>query len=421
MAVNSARVGGDNGPAQKERKGLVVGAAAMMVAGFLTTILSPQLALSFAREFGFGIERAGLLVACGQVGVAISAFGVLPFLPRMDRRSFGIAGALVAGTCLVLTGLATGFVLVLVLQIVMGLGAGLCYSCANSALAYAHFPERAFSIVTITWTLVGAVMLTLGPILHDAWPKAGIYLGMATALLLCVMFMVRLPEVRGLVKDDLSGTTQLDEQEMSRPGVSPDDVAPRSAGGKGIYLPAVLLIAAMWMLQVGNAMVWTFVESIGKHAGLSTQVTATFLGFSQFVGLLGAGITLVLGARVPKMALIGPAVVILAVGVLLVGTAASPTPFIVGFLATNLAFFCLTPLLLALAADLDTSSGRLVVVAGGAALVAGAVAPAFGGWIMGSSGDWARLGVTALTLVALSLPLFVLPSRAAKRRTTPAG
>lgn len=90
MTVNPAPVAPQAEPGTKEHKGLVVGAAGMMVAGFLTTFLSPLLAVSFAHQFGFGIKQAGLLVACGQGGVALSALGILPFLPRLDRRKVGV-------------------------------------------------------------------------------------------------------------------------------------------------------------------------------------------------------------------------------------------------------------------------------------------------------------------------------------------
>lgn len=377
-----------------------------MVAGFLTTLLSPLIAVSFASEFDFGIGRAGVLVALGQSGVALSAFGVLPFLPRLDRKQVGIAGALLAAICLALTGFATGFGLVLALQISMGIGAGLCYSCANSALAYARLPERAFGIVTIAWMLVGAAMMALGPTLHDVWPKVGLYLGMAAAELLCIVFIMRLPDVRKLPKD--IGSTEPDETvSLSGPRIS--------------SVTAALLVGALGLLAFGNAMIWTFAASMGERAGLAAPFTATFLGLSQLIGLIGAGVSTVLGARINKMWLIGLAVVILALGNLLAGTAASPAPFIAGFLAINAAFFCVTPLLLALAAELDTSSGRLVVLAGGASLVAGAMAPAVGGWIAGAEGQWWRLGVTSLVLVLLTLPLLALPVRlAAQRMRSPA-
>lgn len=393
---------------------MVVGASGLMVAGFLTTLLSPLLAVSFAREFDFGIQQAGLLVAAGQGGVALSAFGVLPFLAHLDRRRVGVAGATAAAACLALTGFATGPGAVLALQIGMGLGAGLCYACANSSLAYARFPERAFSIVTIAWMLVGAGLLALGPTLHDIWPKAGIYLGMATAELVCLVFVVRLPDVRRLPeKNDAVDPPSAERGSCGVPFDEVDDARPATRGTLG---PAALLVAALWLLEAGNVMIWTFAESMGEAAGLTPQFNSTFLGVVQLIGLVGAAITMAFGARTEKLLIIAPAVVMLGVGNLLAGIATRPAQFIVGLLLINLAFFCVTPMLLALAAELDTYSGRLVVVAGGAGLVAGAVAPALGGWIAGADGHWARLGIIALILVSVSLPLLVLPVRAAKRR-----
>lgn len=400
--VNPASTRSAETPEAKEHKGLVGGASGLMVAGFLTTLLSPLIAVSFASEFDFGIGRAGVLVALGQSGVALSAFGVLPFLPRLDRRRVGIAGALLAAICLALTGFAAGFGLVLALQIAMGIGAGLCYACSNSALAFARFPERAFGIVTIAWMLVGAAMMALGPTLHDIWPKVGLYLGMAAAEILCIVVIMWLPDVRKLPEG--MGSTESDE--------GPAD--PRIG-----VAAAALLVVALGLLAFGNAMIWTFAASMGERAGLAAPFTATFLGLSQLVGLIGAGVSVMLGARINKMWLIGAAVVVLALGNLLAATAASPAPFIGGFLAINAAFFCVTPLLLALAAELDTSSGRLVVLAGGSSLVAGAVAPAVGGWIAGAEGQWWRLGITALVIGLLTLPLLALPVRLGTQRTPP--
>lgn len=49
--------------------------------------------------------------------------------------------------------------------------------------------------------------------LPDVWPKVGLYLGIAGAELLCIVFIARLPEVRDLPKDELS--TKDEELPMS--------------------------------------------------------------------------------------------------------------------------------------------------------------------------------------------------------------
>ena len=239
------------------------------------------------------------------------------------------------------------------------------------------------SIVTIAWMLVGAGLLALGPTLHDIWPKAGIYLGMATAELVCLVFVVRLPDVRRLPENN--DAVDPPSAERGTCGVPFDEVDDARPATRGTLGPAALLVAALWLLEAGNVMIWTFAESMGEAAGLTPQFTSTFLGVVQLIGLVGAAITMAFGARTEKLLIIAPAVVMLGVGNLLAGIATRPAQFIVGLLLINLAFFCVTPMLLALAAELDTYSGRLVVVAGGAGLVAGAVAPALGGWIAGAA------------------------------------
>jgi len=389
---------------QNEHKGLIVGAAGMMVAGVLTANLSPLLAVSFADSLGFGVERAGVLISAGQGGVALSVLAMVPLLPRLDRRIVGAVGACVAAACLALTGFTTTFAVVLGLQIVMGLGAGLSFASANSALAYSRLPERAFSIVTITWMVVGSALLALGPTLHDIWPEAGVYLGIAAAELLCVVFISRLPDVRRLPSARESADDAVSRSEQSAGRVS-----------RGWLTAALSFVGAIALIFIANAIIWTYAQSIGVHAGLSAHSVGTLLGVSQLTGVIGTGITLFFGATANKMRLIVPAGIALAVGGLLVGISATPAPYIAGLVAMFVAFYCLVPLLLALAAEMDTNSGRFVVLISAVTLIAGGSSPALGGWIVGPGHDWTRLGVVSFVLLSAAVPMLLPPVRAARR------
>ena len=85
-------------------------------------------------------------------------------------------------------------------------------------------------------------MLTLGPTLHDLWPQAGILLGMAAAVLLCVIFITRLPDVRRLPKGD-EAAAQLDPMSgasgTSRTSLPEDTalIASEAAGWAGWLRP----------------------------------------------------------------------------------------------------------------------------------------------------------------------------------------
>lgn len=299
--------------------------------------------------------------------------------------------------------------MLLALQIMLGIGAGVAYAAANSALAYARLPERAFSVVTISWMVVGAAMLALGPSLQDAWPKAGLYLGMASAEVLCLFFIVRLPDVRQIPTGEQQQTRQESRARQNLAAVT-------HPSSRFAQLPPTLLVIAVFLINIGNLMIWTFAEQIGEHAGLSAKTTSIFLGLSQLIGLFGAGIAFTCGDKVGKLVLLAPAVSGIAVGNLLVGTASEPAQFTIGFIVVNISFFCMTPLLLALAAELDSEAGRLVVIAGGVSLAAGGIAPALGGLIAGHQETWPRLGVAALCLGLLALPLLIGPVRTAANR-----
>lgn len=392
---------------RNEHSGLIVGAAGLMVAGVLTANLSPLLAVSFAEGLGFGIERAGVLVSAGQGGVALSVLAMVPLLPRLDRKIVGAVGACIAAASLALTGFTTTYTVVLFLQIVMGLGAGLSFASANSALAYSRLPERSFSLVTITWMVVGSALLALGPTLHEMWPGAGVYLGIATVELLCVVFISRLPDVRRLPRA---------AEVVTSPGSSTD--RPVRSWSRGWLTAAVSFAGAIALIFVGNAIIWTYAQSIGAHSGLSAQATGTLLGLSQLTGVIGTAITFFFGSTINKMRIIVPAGIALGCGGLLVGTSATPLPYVTGLIAMFVAFYCLVPLLLALATEMDTNSGRFVVLISAVTLIAGGSSPALGGMIVGAHHDWTRLGVVSFVLLIAAIPMLMPPVRAARRVAT---
>ncbi len=326
-----------------EHKDLVVGSVGLVIAGILTTFLAPLVTALFADDFKFGAGQAGILVAAGLAGVAVAAFAIAPVIGRLSRKKIGLIGAGTATIGLVATGFwATSFPEVLVAQIVTGLGAGLSYSAANSALSFARFPEKAFSTTTIAYMLVGAGMLTLGPLLHELYPLRGIYLGMALAEALCMLLILRLPDVRNL--------PQAHEPPPELPPTAVTEGKPRL---RRFMTPGAVLVVAFLILNAGNMAIWSFAQNIGEASGLSNEATSTFLGISQLVGLLGAGVTMVLGGKVGKMTILAPAVAMLAIGNLAIGISWIPLVFMIGFVVVNIAFFCLSPLVLALAAELD--------------------------------------------------------------------
>ncbi len=389
---------------EPEHKGLVIGASGLVIAGVLTTFLAPLVTNSFAKDFGFGTGDAGILVAVGLAGVAVAAFAISPVLDKLDRRKVGVIGAVTATAGLAATGLvATSFYQVLIAQLITGLGAGLAYAAANSALAFARYTEKAYSTTTIAYMLFGAAMLMLGPTLHDLYPMRGLYLGMAVAEGLCILLIWRLPDVRTLPQAAVTTLT-----------TGQDSPATKRTGLRRFTSPGAVLVVAFLIMNTGNMAIWTFAQTIGEGSGMSTEGTSAFLGISQLVGLIGAGVTLLIGGKVNKMLILIPSVTLLALANLVVGIAWVPIIFMLGFVIVNISYFCLSPLILALAAELDPLTGKLAVYVAGVVLVGGAMGPAVGGFVSGEEQNWAALGIVAAAMIMISLPMLAIPARSAK-------
>ncbi len=175
-----------------------------------------------------------------------------------------------------------------------------------------------------------------------------------------------------------------------------------------------MLGLAVTLSQVAVAGLWTFAQEMGTTAGLSAEATASFLGFSQLVGLLGTVAPWLLGRRVGRAVLGAAGFLLAAIGIFLVCLVHTPTGYIAGNLAVNLGYWVTLPLTLSVAADLDRAGGRLVAFMLGMSSVGLAVGPSLAGPLLGGAdttvGGWA-FGLLGLAAV----PLILAPAAAADR------
>jgi MFS family permease len=233
--------------------------------------------------------------------------------------------------------------------------------------------------------------------------KAVPYAAMVAVQLIClVLIWWRLPDTRAIAAQRAAAA------EAADPGEPP-------AGELKLLsaLPIMMSLAAA-LSSLALAGLWTFAEEMGVTAGLSAQTTASFLGSSQLMGLLGTMAPWLLGPRIGRAALGVASFVLMAAGVFMVGLIHQPTAYIVGNLALNLGYWATMPLMLSVAADLDRNSGRLVAFMLGMSSVGLAIGPSLAGPLLG--GTETTLGGWLFGLIALAAaPLIAAPPVAADR------
>jgi MFS family permease len=169
------------------------------------------------------------------------------------------------------------------------------------------------------------------------------------------------------------------------------------------------LLGGMLLLSAGTLGVWTFAQAIGEASGLASTSVTRALAATQVVGLLGAWIAAAVGRGSKRGVVLVVSIAVVAVGTLAMGLSHVGWAFLAGLTAVNLGYYCFTPLVYSIGADLDRS-GRLAALVGAAGLVGGFVSPFAAGALAGAAERWALLAVVAAAAVAVSAALLVRPA-----------
>lgn len=393
-----------------EPRGLLIGGIAAGVAGVMADLLSPIYATSFHKGFGLSNTEAGFLVTAALGMMAVSEFGLAHSIGRRNLKHVTTVG--VALSCIALLYISevsdNGFWSLFAGMAVLGLGCGLSFVAGNAALSHASNSERAFGLLTFWYMIFVFVMMSTNPVLRQIYPLVLPYAAMVAVQLLCLALVWwKLPDTRTLAAERAAAAVDAD-----------------AAGGRGsealaLFGPLPLLLGlAVTVSQLSVAGLWTFAQELGDTAGLSSQTTATFLGVSQLIGLLGTLAPWLLGRLIGRAALGAVGFLLAAVGILLVGLVHTPAGYIAGNLAVNLGYWITLPLALSVASDLDREGGRLVAFLLGMSSVGLAFGPSLAGPLLGGAdttlGGWifGALGLAAV-------PLIIAPAMAADRAVPP--
>ena len=389
------------GSGRAEPRGLLIGGIAAGVAGVMADLLSPIYATSFHRGFGLSNTAAGFLVTTALAMMAVVELGLAESIGRRNLRTVATVGIVVSALALTYIGLVSGsdpgFWPLFAGMAALGVGCGLTFVAGNAALAHARDSERAFSLLTFWYMIFVFVMMSTNPLLRQLYPIVLPFAAMVAVKLVClVLIWWRLPDTRALAPPPAAG-------------------APGGSGGLRLLsaLP-VLLGLSVSLSQLAVAGLWTFAEELGPAAGLSASGTASFLGLSQLVGVLGTLAPWLLGKRVGRGVLGAAGLAVTAVGLITVIMVHTPAAYVAGNLAVNIGYWVTLPLAMSVAADLDRGAGRLVAFMLGMSSVGLAIGPSLAGPLLGGA-DTTLGGVVFGVIALLAVPLIVPPARAADR------
>lgn len=383
MSAADLTAGGPAAPAARGDHAWLYALLALLgTAGFFYVNLAAAIVDGLTGTLGFSSAQAGEVMSANIYGASVGGL-VAVFAVRHWPWRPVLAGCF---SVLVLLEGASMFVhaypQLLPLRAVDGLVGGLSVGVALALLARTQFPDRAFGALLVFQFVFGGFGSWLLPSIvkeHGTWVLFACTTAMNVAALVTVLFL-KLGEARR----DASHAI----------GVG--------AGRLTVALTALALLA-LFLFQAANMGLFAFIIPLGEHYALTLSFISRTVGWTTWIGTLGAACVIALGTRMGRARPLLLAMIVTVIGIAGLFRSDAPAIFFAANAFTAITWSFVVPYLFGIVSALDRS-GRLATLAGFVSGLGLASGPLFAGWIVRPQ-DYAPL-------IGMALVFFVVATAA---------
>ena len=353
-------------------------------------ILQPGYVQGLVEYLAFSDEQAGYIASAEMFGIAFTTILLIFVEARIDWRKLTVLCLIVAMMGNLLSLSIVDFNSLAVVRFLTGMGSGGLMSLTFAMMGLTDKSDRNFGYI-ITWVLIYGALGIL------VMPTAFATIGMNGVLLFFALFNVSgLFFIRYLPR---SGVHHLD--------LSVPDNTGYSWQMKGLSLLAILL----YNTSIG--IVWAYLFLLGLEAGIAEQTVANVLTISQFLGIAGAFVAVVLQLRIGRIIPLQVSIIGTAIGIYLLVGKIALFHFALGVCLFNFLWNVSMPYLLATMASFDRR-GK-VVIYGICMQTAGyAIGPFIAATILGT-GSYDQV-YTVATLLFITSAIVLLPGLIAQKK-----
>ncbi|MBB4008531.1 MFS transporter [Allorhizobium taibaishanense] len=359
----------------------LAGSAALIIGNFcgmLDLVTLPIWVGALVERYAFSPQQAGAIVTLFLVGAVTASITVASRFNEMNQRLWAFVGFAAASAAFWAASMETSFVMLALLHFVAGLAIGVALSMVHGTIGRSSNPHRLYAIAGVALGLFAILLLGVIPQLLIKFGGAVIF------------------QVFGLIMTIAAVSCGL----MFR---NPD---PSSEPEKTPFSRATwLTIFGIGIMTFNQAMVFSFVEVIGKDRGFSPEnVLAVLiaLGFVNFIFPSPLAAVLQTRVRATVVTQVGPLIQIVLALIVTSATifplwAAAAAVFVsVQIFTHNFVFGHL--------AKLDPT-GRAVAATPAMLMVGAALGPIVGG-ALGQNFGYAALGIAAIVFGFTSIGFF---------------
>lgn len=370
------------------------GAAARIFMSFLATAglfyvnIMPAIVDGLIEGLGFSNGEAGFVGSANVYGAALGALLIVFIVGRLRWRPVAYALLAVLIAMDLLSILVQQPALMIGTRFVHGVVGGALVGIGFAVIARATSPDRTFGVLLVIQFGLGGLgnlyLPRLVPVFGtDVLFFSLIAFSLVTAAMVPFLDEYEVKESQGL---HLGG------------------------GDAGVArMPMALTLLATFLFQAANMGLFAFIIGLGKAAGLTVDFITWTLALSGWIGIVGAGLVIVLHTRYGRTMPLVVAMVLTIAGFWVLNYSEVDNIYLLANCAMGITWAFVIPYLLGLAAEFDRT-GRMAALGGFASKMGLASGPLVGGMLIGGDGNYTLLIIAGIITMVASLVACIVPA-----------
>jgi predicted MFS family arabinose efflux permease len=359
----------------------IAGIVYLAVIGPCVFILQPGYVQGLVGYLGFSEPQAANIASAEMFGLATMAVLLNFIISRHDWRRLTLVFVVISCLGNLLTVGQTDIDVLQVLRFLTGLGSGGLISITFTMMGLTRRSERNFGYI-VTFVLVyGALGILVMPAAFQTIGMNGVLMFFALFCASGLAFINRLPRSSGHAR-------------------------PSATARNTYHWPIkIIALAAILLYNLGIGIVWVYLFLVGVEAGIPEQSVANALTLSQFLGIAGAFLAVILERRLGRLSPLFFGVIGGAAGIALLLGDIGYSRYAAGVCLFNLLWNLSMPYLLSTLADFD-DRGHMVAYGVSMQMIGYAAGPALAAVLFTSAG-YDAVNTAAIAMLVASMALLV--------------
>jgi len=362
--------------------------AFLSTAGLFYVNILPALVDGLITALGFSNQQAGTVASANLYGAAFGALLIVFLIKKLNWQLMAVL--LLFG--LISIDLTSIYVsqanTMIALRFADGFIGGMLVGTGFSIIARTQGPDRTFGVLLfVQFGLGGLGVMTL-PGLVDQYGTKALFLSLIAFSTVTLLMLPFLPEYR--VDEKAAAQRKIDH-------------------GKIRVLPLVLTLIAIFLFQAANNSLYAYIIGLGEFFGQQGAMITTTLGVAAWLGLVGAGLVVVISDRFGYVKSLLAGMMVTVVGTWALLHSDMGWIWITANCLVGITWAYTISYLLGLVSRFD-AAGQMAAMGGFASKMGLASGPAIAGVLLGENNYALIIWVAVLGLV-LSLLVILFPAR----------